>query len=65
MTLRDQVTLASDNLAKWYQEHQIPQAFQDHHPMVLVAVERISGGDWRRCVTDDDGSITVYNYRVW
>jgi len=62
------VQLADDvirDAVKWYQDNPIPQAFRDLHPAVLRTVTRISGGDWQRCVRNEDGSVTVHNTRRW
>lgn len=49
----------------WYNKHRVPAAFRTCHPHVIARAALASGGDWFRCVADADGSITVYNYRVW
>ena len=49
----------------WYSAHRVPEAFRRAHPMVVARAALESGEDWRRCVIDDDGSITVFNHIVW
>lgn len=53
------------NATDWYTVHRVPVAFQRAHPMVLARAALESGEDWRRCVIDPDGSITVFNHAVW
>lgn len=54
-----------EEAAEWYKVHRVPKAFSGLHPMLLDYVRRASGGDWRRCVKDKDGSVTIYNNPVW
>jgi hypothetical protein len=52
--------------AAWYSKQSaVPPAFRGCSPLVLREAKRIAKGDWRRCVVDDDGSITVHNNPVW
>lgn len=53
------------DLAQWYQANTVPAAFQQAHPEVVLAVARLCGNDWQRCVIDADRSITVYNHKKW
>lgn len=51
--------------ARWYSENRVPVAFRHLPPKVIRQAYRLAGGDWRRCVTDDDGQIVVYNHPMW
>ena len=52
-------------LADWYVDRAVPIAFAACDPRIVVAAAALCGDDWTRCVTDDDGSITVYNQTQW
>jgi hypothetical protein len=53
-------------MAAWYSTHHVPAVFRGTDPLILKWAERLSGGDWRRCVTDDGGvTIVVHNMAVW
>lgn len=49
----------------FYQSARVPRAFRRAAPMILARAAIECGGDWTRCVIDDDGSITVYNRPQW
>lgn len=51
--------------AQWYTENRVPVAFRHLPPKVVREAYRLADGDWRRCVTDDDGQIVVYNQPMW
>ena len=51
--------------ARWYTTHAVPSAFLRLPPAAVEAARLLCGGDWQRCVTDADGSITVCNTRQW
>jgi hypothetical protein len=65
MKLADQVDLFTADLAKWYNDHQVPRAFHMAHPKVVTAAGQLCNNNWRMCVIDADGSITVYNRSQW
>lgn len=50
---------------RWYADNSVPNAFRGLNPMVLAEARLLCGGDWSRCVIDDDGSVTVYNHAMW
>lgn len=49
----------------WYADERVPPAFARCHPLVVAQARRLSGGDWRRCVLDDAGSIVVHHSPMW
>jgi hypothetical protein len=49
----------------FYLQKRVPVAFQRLHPLIVARAHLESGGDWRRCVADNDGTITVYNHPMW
>lgn len=51
--------------ASWYEQRRIPEAFKNQHPLVLDKAEELCDGDWRRCVVDEQGVLTVYNRPMW
>ena len=57
-------TIASD-LAKWYEDNSVPCAFRPLSPLVVARAAILCEGDWRRCVTDGDGSLIVYDKPHW
>ena len=66
--VRDLTSLSASVIADaavWYVENRVPVAFRSLPPKVLREAYRLADGDWRRCVTDDDGQIVVYNRPMW
>ena len=51
--------------AKWYETHDVPEAFRSVDPRVLKTVRELAGNDWQRCVVNPDGSVTVHNNKIW
>jgi len=56
---------AIEAMAAWYARQHVPPAFRGLPQPVLAVLEAACGGDWRRCVVDADGSVTVYNHPSW
>ncbi len=54
-----------DGAVQWYREMPMPEAFQACHPAVIRRAKRMCGGDWRRCVLDNDGGIVVHKKIMW
>lgn len=52
-------------VARWYLRSDVPSGFVGVAPVVLSMVHRLSEGDWHRCVKDLNGSVVVYNHKVW
>ena len=64
----DTTTLArtvTDRAVKWYADNGVPKAFRNVDPVILKEVIRLNGGDWRRCITDGDGSVIVCRNVQW
>lgn len=51
--------------AEWYKRNVLPRAFRNTDPKILLHAAKLADGDWRRCIIEDDGSITVCNNQVW
>lgn len=53
--------------AAWYQDnlHHIPEPFRQLEPAVLRRAVGLCRGDWRRCITDGDGTVIVCKHPVW
>lgn len=62
VTLNAAVT---ERAARWYAAHPVPHAFEGLPPRVRSAAQRLAGGDWQRCVLNEDGSVTVHNHQMW
>lgn len=54
-----------DEAVDWYIQTRVPRRFVGAHPLVLARAKAIAGGNWQRCVLDEDGSITIYNHPQW
>lgn len=50
---------------RWYGELRVPQAFRGLPGPVLDHLIAVTGGDWRRCVIDEDGVVMIYNGPAW
>lgn len=57
--------LSIAQMAAWYAQPSVPPAFRGLPARMLAVLEAACGGDWRRCVLDKDGSVTVYNSPTW
>ena len=67
-TLADLTRLADeviDRAAAAYDPDRVPDAFAAMPAAMLTWAWGASGGNWRRCVTDPDGSLTVLNHPAW
>lgn len=51
--------------ADWYAGRRIPKEFAGLPRSVLDHLIAETGGDWRRCVVEQDGTVTVYNAPIW
>jgi hypothetical protein len=57
--------VVTPEVLRWYVENDVPQAFRGLHPKVLREAQKRAEGDWRRVVTDGDGTLVVYNHPQW
>ena len=64
-SLADASDAVIDDAVAWYQKTRMPVAFREAHPKAREIAEKACEGDWRRCVLNDDWSITIYNRPRW
>ena len=66
-TIRDSVVITTgllDKAASWYEEEDVPAAFQNLHPSVLKTAYKLAAGNWHRCVLGKDNRSLVVYYRI-
>lgn len=54
-----------ERAVEWYAHTDVPPTFRRLNPLAVRTAIKLAGGDWRRCVANEDGSITVANRPVW
>lgn len=54
-----------EQAAAWYPDNPVPEPFRGIDPAVVRRAAGLSAGDWRRCLTDGDGTIVVCKHPVW
>ena len=66
--LRERALIHPDYLVKsaeWYAKPRAPIGLKEARPALLRHAELACGGDWRRVVMDEDGSLTILNKPAW
>lgn len=58
-------SLARSTVKKLAAADDLPKILKDLEPRVLERALELAGGEKRRLTTDGDGSVIVWNYRVW
>ena len=67
-TVGEIARLADELIAQakeFYGRTPMPETFAHVHPLILREARRRCEGDWRRCVLNPDGTITVHDKIMW